>query len=248
MWFTELAGNEDSGEIVRICATASAQGCSAVGQMTEYPIPPPGTPFDITTGPDGALWFTDTSLQQIGRITVSGRVAEYPVDPGYDGLLYITPGADGTLWFLNIYDGDYGELGQITTSGEFVGYYIVGGFSNALATGPDGAIWIGNWYSGTIEQVFTTARRNGIDMCATCTAPSASELIQLQEAGVKYAVVEGSQEGSSNPLKLLTKFSCAGVKTAVYCFYTSRRTPPRVTSKQRHVSTVLPAVSAILAL
>jgi len=225
MWFTELAGNEESGEIVRICATASAQGCSAVGQMTEYPIPPPGTPFDITTGPDGALWFTDTSLQQIGRITVSGQIVEYPVDPGYDGLLYITPGADGTLWFLNIYDSDYGELGQITTSGEFVGYYIVGGFSNALATGPDGAIWIGNWYSGVIEQVFPTERRNGIDMCATCTVPS-SELTQLQQAGVRYAVVEGSQEGSSNPLKLLTKFTNAGIKTAAYCFlYFSKDAP-----------------------
>lgn len=216
MWFTELGDNEETGEIVRICATASAQGCSAVGQMTEYPVPPPGTPFDITAGPDGALWFTDNGLQQIGRITVSGQIVEYPADPGYDELSYITPGADGTLWFSNMYDGDYGELGQMTTSGEFLGYYIVG--SGALATGPDGAIWFGvPNIIGSITQVFPTARRNGIDMCATCTAPS-SELTQLREAGVRYAVVEGSQQGASNPLKLLTKFSSAGIKTGVYCF------------------------------
>ncbi len=42
--------------------------------FTEYPLGPTTRP-DITTGPDGALWFTDTLHQgAIGRITTSGVV------------------------------------------------------------------------------------------------------------------------------------------------------------------------------
>lgn len=226
MWFTETTDNQ-IGQIVRICATPTSQGCSVVGEIAEYPVEPPGEPVDITTGPDGALWFTDAGLEEIGRITVTGQITEYAANRGYDELGYITPGADGTLWFSSMWDGTYCYLGQMTMSGEFPTFSPLCGYPTALTSGPDGSIWIGDWYDGgVIEQVLPAARRNGIDMCATCNAPTASELIQLQEAGVRYAVVEGSQHGSSVPAKLLTKFSNAGIKTAAYCFlYFSQDAP-----------------------
>ncbi len=45
--------------------------CSTVGVVTELPIPTANSsPFGITTGPDGNLWFTESSAGQIGRITI----------------------------------------------------------------------------------------------------------------------------------------------------------------------------------
>jgi streptogramin lyase len=40
------------------------------GAFTEHPVPTSGSaPYGITTGPDGALWFTEAFGNRIGRIT-----------------------------------------------------------------------------------------------------------------------------------------------------------------------------------
>ena len=40
--------------------------------VTEFPVPTAGSsPFGITTGPDGNLWFTENSANQIGRLTLA---------------------------------------------------------------------------------------------------------------------------------------------------------------------------------
>ena len=38
--------------------------------VTEYPLPAAGLPEGITTGPDGALWFTESNGNRIGRLAV----------------------------------------------------------------------------------------------------------------------------------------------------------------------------------
>ena len=44
---------------------------SMSGQITEYSMPTANSSaFGITSGPDGALWFTEQGSNQIGRITV----------------------------------------------------------------------------------------------------------------------------------------------------------------------------------
>nr|MBA3955520.1 hypothetical protein [Acidimicrobiia bacterium] len=42
----------------------------AVGTITEYPFPTPGGSSSVAPGPDGNMWFTKGSANQIGRITV----------------------------------------------------------------------------------------------------------------------------------------------------------------------------------
>jgi virginiamycin B lyase len=83
MWFTEHGGSK----IGRI---------SMAGDITEYPLPTAGSNPDwITTGPDGALWFT--SLRQIGRITTTGAITGFSTRVG-EFLNAITAGPHG-LWF-----------------------------------------------------------------------------------------------------------------------------------------------------
>jgi virginiamycin B lyase len=52
----------------------------------------------IAAGKDGALWFTEEGgTGQIGRVTTTGSVTEYPVT-NLSGEPAILAAADGNLW------------------------------------------------------------------------------------------------------------------------------------------------------
>ena len=81
----------------------------------------PAFPSSITTGPNGALWFTygvDAGQEGIGRITTSGVVSTY-TDPSIDQPAEITSGPDRALWFINTGNN---SIGRITTSGVVSNY------------------------------------------------------------------------------------------------------------------------------
>jgi virginiamycin B lyase len=132
-----------------------------------YPLPAPESrPLRLAAGPDGAVWFTQQWGNRIGRITVDGRLTEYPLpaaptvrkpgDPA--GTLAtsipvgITAGPDGAVWFTQ---GSTNRIGRITPAGQITEYPVPtavsvpsGGYgplttSNpvALVTGADGALW-----------------------------------------------------------------------------------------------------------
>jgi virginiamycin B lyase len=42
------------------------------GRFHQIPLPLPGLANDITLGPDGALWFTETMFDRVGRISLNG--------------------------------------------------------------------------------------------------------------------------------------------------------------------------------
>ncbi len=107
---------------------ALATTASAV-QITEYALPAGARPFDITTGPDGNMWFTDKGTNTIDKITTSGQVSEYGlgITPNA-GLNDIAAGPDGNMWFT---ERDGHKIGRITTAG------AVTEFSNGLTGPPD---------------------------------------------------------------------------------------------------------------
>ena len=70
-------------------------------------------PYGITSGPDGALWFTNSGNNSIGRITTGGTVTNY-TGTGISGPEGITSGPDGALWFTN---SGNNSIGRITTGG-----------------------------------------------------------------------------------------------------------------------------------
>jgi virginiamycin B lyase len=105
--------------------------------------------YDITTGPDGNLWFSMEYAgnfqhpSYIGKITTSGVVTSYlipfPAEP-----TALTAGPDGAIWFGN--DEDVPAIGRVTTSGQFSEYSDPGHIGQVLGitTGPDGALWFTN--------------------------------------------------------------------------------------------------------
>jgi virginiamycin B lyase len=135
---------------------------STTGSLTEYPIPTASSkPLVIAAGADGALWFTETGVDKIGRITVSGAVTEYSLSQA-GNLAAIAAGPDGAMWFAQgcaPCSGFGNNIGRITTSGSVL---YPTPTANAqpfgIAAGPDGALWfteLGTYYVGRITTAGT---------------------------------------------------------------------------------------------
>jgi virginiamycin B lyase len=83
--------------------------------ITEFPLPTAGsTPVGITAGPDGNLWFTELTANQIGRITPGGGLTEFPLPTDNSQPAGITAGPDGNLWFTEL---AVNHMGRITPGG-----------------------------------------------------------------------------------------------------------------------------------
>ena len=101
-------------------------GVGAAPRRTNAVAPPSGptinVPLGITTGPDGALWFTNLGTKadrgSIGRISTTGRVTLF-AGSHIDRPAGIAVGPDGALWFTN---SGNNSIGRITTSGNIVNY------------------------------------------------------------------------------------------------------------------------------
>src|SRR5580704_13809820 len=73
---------------------------AAGAAITNYPDPSIQGPNGMTAGPDGALWFVNSTGNSIGRITTAGAITHY-TDPSIHGPKDIAVGSDGALWFTN---------------------------------------------------------------------------------------------------------------------------------------------------
>lgn len=149
LWFTEAGGNRissitTSGSISQgttlptpasepsgITASSAAvwatlSGASQVvridpnsGAVTNFVSTGAG-PSAIATGPDGALWFTETGANKIGRLTASTNPAltnEFSVPTPNSQPGGITLGPDNALWFTEFAAN---KIGRIATAPPFV--------------------------------------------------------------------------------------------------------------------------------
>ena len=84
----------------------------------------------MTTGSDGALWFTNES--SIGRITTDGTITTYPT-PHVNQLWGIAAGPDGAVWFTDHLNN---SIGRITTAAtpEISGFSPTGGRTGTAVT------------------------------------------------------------------------------------------------------------------
>ena len=123
--------------------------------MSNYTGTGVSSPAEIAAGPDGALWFTNTGNDSIGRITTSGTVSNY-TGTGISTPEGIAAGPDGALWFTNAGNA---SIGRITTGGTVSNYTLIDfGFSGPyrIAAGPDGALWFTDAGRSSIGRISTS--------------------------------------------------------------------------------------------
>ena len=96
----------------------------------------------ITPGPNGNLWFTEKSANQIGEITPAGVISSFPL--GSNAAPWgIIQGPDGNLWFTES-SSSASAIGRITPSGVitlFTGGLTDGSEPEGITVGPDGNLW-----------------------------------------------------------------------------------------------------------
>ena len=72
---------------------------AAASRFAEYLIPTASSyPDGIAAGPDGNLWFTESAVNKIGRITTGGIITEFLVPTASSVPIGITTGPDPQLW------------------------------------------------------------------------------------------------------------------------------------------------------
>ena len=118
--------------------------------LTEYSVT--DQPFEITRGPDGNMWYTDSDRSLIGRLTAGGHLRTFvtlttPSDP-----LGITSGPDGNLWFTEALAN---QIGRITTAGVITEFPLqsVDSYPRAITTGPDGNLWFTELFGNQIGKI-----------------------------------------------------------------------------------------------
>jgi streptogramin lyase len=127
-------------DVVRLAALVLWMAASPLllraQSVDEFPLPSGGIPQDLTSGPDGNLWFTELT-NKIGRVTPAGVVTEFPASGGPAGIV---AGPDGALWFT---EANGSKIGRITVDGTITNEFPLPAGSNpyAIAAGSDGALW-----------------------------------------------------------------------------------------------------------
>ena len=111
----------------------------------------------ITTGPDGALWFTNYTQNKIGRITTTGTITEFTIpstmpDGVTSGPTGITAGPDGALWFT---EKNTHKIGRITTTGVITEVLTPTPQSLpvSITVGPGQQLWFTEMWANQIGQL-----------------------------------------------------------------------------------------------
>jgi virginiamycin B lyase len=126
--------------LTALSAAAAAQS-GTYSNIAQYPVPTANSaPTGIAVGPDEALWFTESSGNKIGRITIAGAITEHPVPTANSGPNGITAGPDRALWFT---ETNGNKIGRITLEGAIREFRIPTPKSSpiGIALGSDGALW-----------------------------------------------------------------------------------------------------------
>jgi virginiamycin B lyase len=109
-----------------------------------------GVPFDLTTGADGAIWFTMVGLNAIGRFDITTHEFQmWPVPTPLSGLIAIEPGPNNTVAFA---EGTGNKIGLINVfTHQFTEYPIPtpASLPGGLTTSPDGKTI---WFAETVGQ------------------------------------------------------------------------------------------------
>ena len=172
-----MNGRPHPFSLALILATLFVAAPASAG-IAEYTLTSGSQPFHITSGPDGALWFTERGSNKIGRITTAGAESEYSIPTADSGPFAIASGPDGALWFT---EESADKIGRITTAGTISEFLLTSGAQPmGITAGPDGNLW---FVEGGANQIGKITPTGSISVFSPLSANSGLEDIAAGSDG-----------------------------------------------------------------
>jgi virginiamycin B lyase len=111
------------------------------GTVSSVPVlTPDGSPYGLCAGPGRTLWYTLLAADRIGRISLDGRIEEFPLPAGSMPSL-ITAGPDGGCWATLWAASSVVRLDRDGCLAEQISFQP-GSEPHGIALGPDGSVWV----------------------------------------------------------------------------------------------------------
>lgn len=172
--------------------------------FNEYAIPTgSSSPAGIAAGIDGNLWFTESGVAKIGRITTSGTITEFPLPSSTSSPATITAGPDGNLWFA---DNKLPGIGRITPLGGITMFPISASGSGPadITSGPDGALWFTDNGAGKIGRITTSGAITFFNIPSGGGSPLG--ITKGPDGNLWFTEVLGGMVGRITPAGIVTEF------------------------------------------
>src|SRR5438105_2791799 len=129
--------------------------------LSEFPtaLAAGAAPSEITTGPDGNLWFTESGANKIGEMKPDGTLVTEIALPAGSAPEGITTGPDGNLWFAELTPG---KVGHVSTAGSLFPEVTLsaGSAPRFITAAPDGNLYVAEQGNGKIAQLTTAGALN----------------------------------------------------------------------------------------
>jgi streptogramin lyase len=126
--------------------------CLLAATFTEFPIATANaSPYGITVGPDGNLWFAEEFGKKIGMINPTTHAITDFLISQYASPMGITAGPDGNLWFT-----DGADIGAINPKTHAIAEFSVPNILSEIfeiTAGPDGNLWFTENYPNNIGMI-----------------------------------------------------------------------------------------------
>jgi virginiamycin B lyase len=207
--------------------------------LNSFPIPTPSSdPVHTRRGPDGALYFSENAVSQIGRVTMAGDITEYPTPTANAGPLGITPGPDGAVWFVEQNSNAIGQLFPVSGGPELVSAILPGSQSVTLPTSATAFATVINAGTTTGTSCAIDAVGGPAEILSYQTANAENQLvgtpntpIDIAPGAVQSFVITLTPTAAFSPETIDFGFYCANadsaaVETGVNTFIMSASSTP----------------------
>jgi len=197
-FFSELVGNRQDYLIGSIALAGLPAPLQTFPIQTFAAPPAVSEPTNIALAPDDSVWISDGANNAAAHISATANAVEVPLTGGWQGLDKIVVDAGGTLWggaeFLSpglFPTVGVGGLVKIGAGGAQTGFLLPsGGTVTALAIGPNGNVWYGEFAStstslGEIDQ--TTVIDSNFTIQSFFNPPRPQALIAGPDGNLWYA-------------------------------------------------------------
>jgi virginiamycin B lyase len=188
--------------VMGVLASCGAHGSSAVKQ---FPLPQIGPVHGIAAGPDGRMWFTQSTSRSIGAVSIDGTIQMYQNPPEIDAdPQRICAGPDGAMWFTQTsphepVDSGPDMIGRITVGGVWSEYPIPSwdGSPQGIAAGPDGAMWFAERHANAIGRVAMNGKIKEYVLPHDASGPTG--ITRGNDGKMWFTETDGNRIGSIDP-------------------------------------------------